>query len=131
VQELANVSPNQVVSLIENAESLPGDYNSDGSVDAADYVVWRKTDANNLVGYALWRENFAMTSFGSGVRLASTSVPESSSVVFLATAILVLVKPWRLARSGSNPVFRSGNCLYWSSRFSHFDCLTSAARKRF
>jgi hypothetical protein len=131
VQELANVSPNQVLSLIENAESLPGDYNSDGSVDAADYVVWRKTDANNLVGYALWRENFAMTSFGSGVRLASTSVPESSSVVFLATAILVLVKPWRLARSGSNPVFRSGNCLYWSSRFSHFDCLTSAARKRF
>src|SRR3972149_6656272 len=23
--------------------ALPGDYNSDGSVDAADYVIWRKT----------------------------------------------------------------------------------------
>jgi hypothetical protein len=29
-------------NLYENP-ALPGDYNGDGTVDAADYVVWRKT----------------------------------------------------------------------------------------
>ena len=44
VQELSNVSANQVLSLVENV--MPGDYNGDGKVDAADYVVWRKTDGH-------------------------------------------------------------------------------------
>ena len=39
VQELSNVSVNQVLSVVENARS--GDYNNDGKVDAADYTVWR------------------------------------------------------------------------------------------
>ena len=37
---------------------LPGDYNQNNIVDAADYVVWRKTDSGNLQGYTDWRANF-------------------------------------------------------------------------
>ena len=36
------------------AAALPGDYNNNGTVDAADYVVWRKTD-----GYAGWVQRMA------------------------------------------------------------------------
>jgi hypothetical protein len=109
VQELANVSPNQVLSLIENAEPLSGDYNSDGSVDAADYVVWRKTDGDNIAGYALWRENFANTRSGTGSRLAAISVPESSSAVFLAVGIVLLATSSRMTSTGAEPVVRPAN----------------------
>lgn len=34
-----------------------GDFNCDGSVNAADYVVWRKQDGSQA-GYNEWRSNF-------------------------------------------------------------------------
>ena len=40
---LANLYTTGEVTLTA-VPSLPGDFNSDGTVDAADYVVWRKTD---------------------------------------------------------------------------------------
>ena len=40
--------------------ALGGDFNGDGAVDAADYVVWRKTDGSQA-GYDLWRTNFGRT----------------------------------------------------------------------
>jgi hypothetical protein len=67
---------------------LPGDYNNDGSVDAADYVVWRKSDGTPA-GYDKWRANFgASLGLGSGSMLLSTeplsrTVPEPSMVVLL------------------------------------------------
>ncbi len=39
---------------------LEGDFNNDGTVDAADYVVWRKTDGGTE-GYDDWVENFGRT----------------------------------------------------------------------
>ena len=48
---------------------LPGDFNNDGTVDAADYVVWRKNDGTQT-GYDAWRANFGRTLFaGSGSAL--------------------------------------------------------------
>ena len=47
---------------------LPGDFNNDGTVDAADYVVWRKNDGTQT-GYDGWRANFGRTLCG-GRRLA-------------------------------------------------------------
>ena len=47
---------------------LDGDFNSDGKVDAADYVVWRKGFLGGTFGeedYAAWRSNFGAT-LGSG-----------------------------------------------------------------
>jgi hypothetical protein len=59
---------------------LSGDYNSDGVVDAVDYVVWRKTDGSQG-GYNLWRDNFGRTtSSGSG---SSTGAPEPSTFTLL------------------------------------------------
>jgi autotransporter-associated beta strand protein len=77
---------------------LTGDYNDDGMVDAADYVVWRKfigaealenRDPDNAgpVGepdYASWRENFGTIDGGGGF-----AVPEPASLVliFLSLAL--------------------------------------------
>jgi hypothetical protein len=41
--------------------SVVGDYNQNGAVDAADYVVWRDTNINGAQGYADWRTNFGKT----------------------------------------------------------------------
>jgi hypothetical protein len=73
-------------------EGALGDFNDDGEVDAADYVVWRKhegtaTDLPNdgtLTGnvgaahYALWRENFGEAGSGAG---GASGVPEPSALV--------------------------------------------------
>jgi hypothetical protein len=75
----------------------PGDYNRDGTVDAADYVVWRKglgtiyTQAN----YDLWRANFGQT-IGSGAALPSAdplsiAVPEPSTMLLAGMASLGLL----------------------------------------
>ena len=40
VQELRNVPPDQVLTVVERH---PCDFNNDGQIDAADYVEWRKT----------------------------------------------------------------------------------------
>jgi hypothetical protein len=45
---------------------LPGDFNFDGIVDAADYVVWRMNDGTQAE-YDVWRANFgAMAGSGTG-----------------------------------------------------------------
>jgi beta-glucanase (GH16 family) len=61
---------------------LPGDYNQNGVVDAADYVVWRK---NNMspADYNLWRTNFGRTSGGGAG--GNSAVPE------LGSGILILI----------------------------------------
>jgi hypothetical protein len=65
--------------------SLPGDFNDDGFVDAADYVVWRKTDSGNSQGYTDWRKNFGggMGSGSAGVSHPQTSAPEPAILVLL------------------------------------------------
>ncbi|MEN1680964.1 MAG: hypothetical protein AAGJ46_15350 [Planctomycetota bacterium] len=43
--------------------ALPGDYNGDGIVNAADYTLWRDglSPDSSQAGYALWRDNFGAT----------------------------------------------------------------------
>jgi low density lipoprotein receptor-related protein 5/6 len=60
-------------------EAQAGDFNGDGSVDAADYVVWRKQDGSPE-GYDTWRENFGATAAGAELPVRLTSVPEPSQV---------------------------------------------------
>jgi hypothetical protein len=70
-----------------------GDYNNNGVVDAADYVVWRKRNNQSVTlpndatpgsvtgsDYTVWRTNFARTQ-GSGSAAALAVVPEPGSVV--------------------------------------------------
>jgi hypothetical protein len=75
---------------------LPGDYNNNGVVDAADYVLWRKVGAS--VGtYATWRTNFGRVASGSGSGLQeSLGVPEPSAALIcgiLLFASLGIVRP--------------------------------------
>jgi mannan endo-1,4-beta-mannosidase len=64
-----------------NAAPAAGDYNDDGNVDAADFVVWRKGLANLLGDYANWRARFGSNSGSGG--LANGEVPEPSSAGML------------------------------------------------
>jgi hypothetical protein len=77
------------------AMMLPGDYNRDGTVDAADYVVWRHglgmtyTQAD----YDVWRANFGQT-IGSGGALPSAeplsiAIPEPATLALLIMAMVV------------------------------------------
>jgi hypothetical protein len=88
------------------AAPVPGDYNQNGTVDTADYVVWRNvtgtaaTLPNRDPGqtgnigagdYNFWRQNFGRTSgAGSGVLSGSSAVPEPASAILLAVACLLI-----------------------------------------
>jgi T5SS/PEP-CTERM-associated repeat protein len=82
-----------VISII-----LPGDYNENGTVDAADFVVWREQIASNPsqtlpndvtlgVGfddYITWRANFG-NSAPSG---PAAAVPEPAAAILIAIGLL-------------------------------------------
>ncbi len=78
-------------------EPIPGDYNDNGVVDAADYVLWRKGGplANevdnpgtvNAADYTEWRARFGNPGSGSGSgATANAAVPEPASLVLLMCA---------------------------------------------
>jgi hypothetical protein len=73
------------------ATAIPGDFNFNGSVDAADYVVWRKTDGS-AADYNLWRSHFGQTA-GSGAALRFSrpisAVPEPACLALAAAALLL------------------------------------------
>ncbi len=79
---------------------LPGDYNHDGAVDAADYVLWRKSPngfGGDPGGYDTWRSHFGESN-GSSATIDSTSnraVPEPANLVLLAFAVPAVVFCWR------------------------------------
>jgi hypothetical protein len=74
------------------AISLPGDFNDDGVVDAADYAVWSKNFSHDQAKYNQWLANFGNTSSGSGAAANAsddrTSIPEPSSLLLLALAFV-------------------------------------------
>ena len=69
-----------------------GDYNHDGIVDTADYVVWRKTDGTQA-GYNLWRANFGRTA-GNG-SAAGGAVPEPTALATVCIAALFCLRHCR------------------------------------
>ena len=66
---------------------LMGDYNQNGTVDAADYVLWRKNPGGFPAdAYATWRSHFGQPpGSGAGVS-ANTTVPEPATLVLLMFA---------------------------------------------
>jgi autotransporter-associated beta strand protein len=97
---------------------LAGDYNSNGFVDAADYVTWREnvgqpsqTLANDTTGqltgnaqYVLWRSNFANTTAVPGSQLdQSAAVPEPASTGLLVFAFAALMLAFRGTNGRSQP----------------------------
>jgi hypothetical protein len=85
-----------LVATFSLVQPLAGDYNDDGAVDAADYVVWRKNDISQT-GYDTWRTNYGRTSgSGSGV---SAAVPEPITAQIFLAGILALCLRRRAAAS--------------------------------
>jgi hypothetical protein len=67
---------------------LQGDFNNDGAVDAADYVVWRKGLGTTYTqsDYNTWRAHFGQTA-GSGLAVsANAAAPEPSMFVMMTFA---------------------------------------------
>jgi hypothetical protein len=79
-------------------DTLAGDFNNDGSVDAADYVVWRK-NLGTQEDYNLWRANFGRPSKAAAAVSQATSpaaaVPEASSVVLVLLGAALYASPFR------------------------------------
>jgi hypothetical protein len=94
------------VSTIEDALLIPlapGDYNEDGSVDTADYIIWRKAlgqpntspigfladgDGDGLVDeddYTIWRANFGESSIRGPLGAAGVPEPTTWLLVFVAS----------------------------------------------
>ena len=99
-----------------------GDYNGNGKVDAADYVLWRKggplqnegdtPGTVNQADYTYWRSRYGATS-GSGASLGSSEVPEPSTLVY-STVLLVMALSFRhcariVCASLSIPIGRSND----------------------
>jgi hypothetical protein len=80
---------------------IQGDYNDDGKVNAADYVLWRKNpDAfgGTPGGYNTWRANFGSPP-GSGSALGGPdSVPEPASGWLLLCVAVAALSAIRVAR---------------------------------
>jgi len=91
------------------ATSVPGDYNNNGVVDAADYVVWRKNQRTTnvlpndpfgpLIGdsqFNLWRSNFGkVPGQGAGSSLIGGAVPEPATVWLAVASVFATVLPRR------------------------------------
>jgi hypothetical protein len=98
--------------LFASSMTQDGDYDFDGDVDAADYVVWRKTDGTQA-GYDAWRTNFGATSLGSGSGLGSIAVPEPSALALVVFGGLTLCTSCRRQarpNRGSSPLRRVISC---------------------
>jgi GH35 family endo-1,4-beta-xylanase len=84
-----------VVVSLPFSIGLPGDHNGNGTVDAADYVAWRKGTINGQQGYNDWRANFGRAAaLGTGL----AAVPESTPVVLIMTGGAAM---WSLRRKRS------------------------------
>jgi hypothetical protein len=92
--------------VVPEPQILPGDYTGDDSVDAADYVVWRKTIGQNVAqgtradgngdgtigpeDYTVWRTNFGDSRPSAGARNAAVPEPAGAILGVLGSAALIV-----------------------------------------
>jgi hypothetical protein len=115
-------TPDSLLNLLQvqfvTAAGVTGDYNNNGVVDAADYVVWRKNvntattlpnDSTpgtvNQADYEAWRANFGRTPGSAssllGSAASSAQVPEPDTVSLLLLAMAAIASRRRGAASVS------------------------------
>jgi hypothetical protein len=91
---------------------LTGDFNRDGIVDAADYVVWRRGLADGTMepeDYDAWTANFGAPAAGAGAASSALreAVPEPSSLILLLLAVLAVGFRRRCKQGDSQPAAMS------------------------
>src|SRR6185369_9980533 len=81
-------------AILDSATTLPGDFNGDSHVDAADYVTGRKNFGSSYFPeqYALWRANYDQ-SHGNGASngLSSSTIPEPTTFALAVFGVIVTV----------------------------------------
>jgi hypothetical protein len=94
------------ITALSITPGLSGDFNANGTVDAADYAYWRKNFSTDPSKFYAWRANFGATlTSGSGtappsLNLIPTTVPEPGMLPLLLSAPLYAA-PRRTRRSQS------------------------------
>jgi hypothetical protein len=87
------------ITVVSDSQPLTGDYNRNGVVDAADYVVWRNTlgqtstglpadgNGNGMIDagdYNVWRANSGRSFGGAAASATLAAVPEPAAWVMVA-----------------------------------------------
>jgi hypothetical protein len=97
---VGNLPVEVVVNDFQYLPLVPGDYNNDGTVDGADYVVWRKGLGTSYSqnDYDVWRTQFGKTAGNASVLPSTHSL--SGAVPEPATLILIILAAvgWSLPR---------------------------------
>jgi hypothetical protein len=101
ISALENEQTGFRLATVPIATGIPGDYNADNIVDAADYILYRKylgqsvtlpndSTAGTVTGadYDIWRAHFGQTVVGgaSVAGLSEGAVPEPASVLLVCFA---------------------------------------------
>ncbi len=103
------------------ATQLPGDFNRDGRVDAADFLVWRNSlgsevnpltvadaDGDGIVttlDYNIWKEHFGLTL--GGTSLVAAQVPEPAALCLIAALLPLTMVARRQRQLASSPRSRA------------------------
>jgi hypothetical protein len=96
-----------VLTVLGAATSLPGDFNDDDVVNAADYV-WLRKFANTSQNESTWRTHFGESQTGAS---PAAGVPEPESTVFgLIAACGLAYVGQRQSRRHSGRSVRNVDC---------------------
>jgi lysophospholipase L1-like esterase len=98
----ATFDANSIV-ILPPSTMLPGDFNRNGTVDAADYVVWRKGlgTVYTQTDYDAWRANFGQTAAFGTTSVADSAVPEPAIMTLLLPMAIVGISTCRRGRPRS------------------------------
>jgi hypothetical protein len=108
------------MSILAAPPAVPGDYNRNGKVDTADYVVWRNRLGSNYQlfnevpgvtpgtvtsdDYTAWRARFGNTSgAGAGGEITSSAVPEPGTPAYAMGVACVFVAGAKRSGRPSRP----------------------------
>ncbi len=94
---LANNAATSSIDLTVTSVGIPGDFNNSGTVDAADYVVWRKSLGTTYTqaDYNTWRAHFGQSSAAGAI---SALVPEPSVWALLGMSAAMVLLSGRASR---------------------------------
>jgi autotransporter-associated beta strand protein len=99
VQQTSMITGTGLLNVL-NGSNLPGDYNGNGAIDAADYVLWRNggpllnevdnPGSTTSGDYTAWRSRFGNTSAGNGAANdLSSAIPEPTPAALLLLAAMI------------------------------------------